>query len=746
MKTTYARSMPEPGRARRSLGDRVRLPRPVRVVFWMAVAVALLAGGLLSGLFRTSLFVPVLLGLVVVAACAVLVRLLLGGGVETYRPGAVATRFSDVRGQDHVVERLQEHLALWREGGAVEERGGYAPGGLLLWGPPGTGRTLIAEAVAGETGKPYVVVDARAFAATPPALGVLKVKALVRRLRALALRHGGVVVLFDEADALAGGAVPDGGLSGCHGLAHLSEESRAAIARPGAGESGPTGVRQVLTSELSRLRRPRGRFRRLSAYRVLVIMAARRPDALDGALLRAGGIDRVHQVGHPSGAGRLRDVGRYAAAVHEACHAVAGYVTRARPRPGVATIERGVGHLSERGIGHLGGAAAAGPADPTRWKSEYEADVMVALASLAGERIFFGGDSSRDVSGDLHSATLLTALMESSWGMGAGVSSLPALRELGIDGDRRPLGERVEHHLARLLERTGDLLQEHRQDVLRLAHALERHRTLDGGDVAAILRRRPGRRVDGRGYASAAFVRELEEYHAEVVRAHRDHGRPDREPPVVPGERPGAAEGPAHPPSRGSGPGAGARPSGNPAPRGTGPGAGVRPRGNSVGRGTGPGARPGAGGGPAFVPWVTPPQPDADAAGQPPSQPGKGRWWVVVASAFTLAGLAVVLALSLNGVLTEGPAAGAETGAAAEPGPGVASPWLLVALFVVVVAVVVGAGLTTVAVKAMRAARAKADRERDEAHARAQFLAAALDPDTAMRLLGYDGGGRRELA
>ncbi|MDA0633244.1 AAA family ATPase [Nonomuraea sp. MCN248] len=714
----YARSLPEPGRARDRAG--FRLPRPVRVVFWVAVAVTLVAGGLLSGLFRTSPFVPFLLGLVVVAGAAVLVRLLLRDGVETYRPGSVATRFADVRGQDGVVERLQEHLARWREGGAIEEGGGSAPGGLLLWGPPGPGKARVAEAVAGETGKPYVVVDVRAFAAAPPAVGVLKVKALFMRLRTLALRHGGVVVLFDEADAPAG-PVPGGGLSGCNGLAHLSEESRSALARPDAG----AGMRRALISELSRLRRPRGRLRRLSAYRVLVIMTARRPDALDGALLRTGRVDRVHQAGHPSEAGRPRGVGRHAAAVHEACHAVVAYVTRARPEPGVATIEQGAGHL--------GGAAAARiEGRPARWKSGYEADVMVALASLAGERMFFGGDSSCDVSGDLHSATLLTALMESSWGMGSDVSSLPALRELGMDEDRRSLGERVERHLARLLEKTGDLLQEHRQDVLCLAHALETHRTLDGGDVAAILRRRPGRRVDGTGYASDAFVRELEEYHAEVVRAHQDHDRLDRDPPAVPR--------------------AGARPRGSAAGRGTGvgarPGAGIPL--SEVGGPAGGrpaayrGARSGAGGGPAFVPWGTPPQPDG--AGQPPPEQGRGRWWVVVASAFTLVGLAVVLALSLNGVLTAGPAAGTETGAAAAPGPGVASPWLLVALFVVVVAVVVGAGLTTVAVKAMRAARAKADRERDEAHARAQFLAAALDPDTAMRLLGYDGGGRRELA
>ena len=76
------------------------------------------------------------------------------------------------------------------------------PGGILLWGPPGTGKTLMAEAVAGETGKPYVFVDPGAFINMFFGVGILKVKSLFRKLRKLALRYGGVIVFFDEADSL----------------------------------------------------------------------------------------------------------------------------------------------------------------------------------------------------------------------------------------------------------------------------------------------------------------------------------------------------------------------------------------------------------------------------------------------------------------------------------------------------------------------------------------------------------------
>ena len=72
------------------------------------------------------------------------------GGIDTYFPDDIKTRFSDVWGQDHVVNRVKENIVFLENPEAIEKRGGYVPGGILLWGPPGTGKTLMAEAVAGE--------------------------------------------------------------------------------------------------------------------------------------------------------------------------------------------------------------------------------------------------------------------------------------------------------------------------------------------------------------------------------------------------------------------------------------------------------------------------------------------------------------------------------------------------------------------------------------------------------------------
>ncbi len=117
-------------------------------------------------------------------------------------PDEIETRFGDVKGQDAVLDRVQENMIFLDDPESIEKRGGYVPGGILLWGPPGTGKTLMAQAVAGETAKPFVSVDPGAFINMFMGVGILKVKSLYRKLRRLALRYGGVIVFFDEADSL----------------------------------------------------------------------------------------------------------------------------------------------------------------------------------------------------------------------------------------------------------------------------------------------------------------------------------------------------------------------------------------------------------------------------------------------------------------------------------------------------------------------------------------------------------------
>ncbi len=647
---------------------RYRLARVVRIVVWLSLimlvfsavwgvsfieAIAQAPGRMWSNPFgaHQPWFFQIAFGMFyVVIQFAAIFWFMSRGGVDTYMPDEVATRFDNVWGQDHVVQKVRENLVFLERPEEIESKGGHVPGGILLWGPPGTGKTLLAEAVAGETGRPYVFVDPGAFQNMFMGVGILKVKSLFKKLRKLALRYGGVIVFFDEADSLGsrGGAVAyehgvahghaDG--STCHASSYLSRpavgmlDERVSRLEAGANDSsrlrkfvmggmggggGGMGTLQALLTELSGLSKPRGfvnrRIRHFLGikskpppkYRILTIMATNMPDSLDPALLRPGRIDRIYKVGYPSKEGRrrtfegyfnrvkhnvpaeqmeklatisegatgatikdlvneslivairnerdyviwsdvvearkLKMVGpgenveyiereRHAIAIHEACHAVMAYRVQKGHTIDIATIEKGQDFL---------GFVLPIPIEEqfTHWRTDREADILVSLASLAGERLFFDGDNSSGVSGDLRSATRMAALMDGYWGMGdtvgshafakTHVSGISASMEDGTDRNflETNLGRRVETRLARLLDMATDILIANRREVLAVAHALETFKTITGDDIAAIINGCQGPLVDGRPYVTHGFAAEVEAYHIVAAAAHREQGAID---------------------------------------------------------------------------------------------------------------------------------------------------------------------------------------------------------------------------
>jgi hypothetical protein len=264
---------------------RFRLIRVVKWLVFLTVLALVLGSALKTSPLMAFFQIPALLWsaapmflqvifilFIAVGQFAAIFWFLSRGGVEVYYPDDVKTRFTDVWGQDHVLERVKENIVYLENPEAIEAKGGYVPGGILLWGPPGTGKTLMAEAVAGETGRPYVFVDPGAFINMFFGVGVLKVKSLFRKLRKLALRYGGVIVFFDEADALGNrGALAQGGgqggfprHAGCHGFSYLSEDSRLLLTRQAmvnnvmGGGGGGMGTLEALLTELSGLKKPRG--------------------------------------------------------------------------------------------------------------------------------------------------------------------------------------------------------------------------------------------------------------------------------------------------------------------------------------------------------------------------------------------------------------------------------------------------------------------------------------------------------
>jgi ATP-dependent Zn protease len=539
------------------------------------------------------------------------------GGMNVIMPEEIKSRFSDVWGQDHVLDLIKENIAFLEKPDEIEAKGGYIPGGILLWGPPGTGKTLMAEAIAGETGRPYVFVDPGAFVNMFMGVGILKVKSLYRKLRKLSLRHGGVIVFLDEADSLGSRGnmgTPTGGLGStaemsahlsCNGFHYLSpfaqhalttvwgQEQVAPIADEprrswvnriimGAGMGGGgMGTLQALLSEMNGLTKPRGLGNRLRKmfgfrpkpppkYRILHILATNMPNALDEAMLRPGRIDRIYKVGYPSKEGRkqtligylnkvshslteeeveklsvvtpmysgakikdlvnealiiairdgresivwndvwkakaLKELGppedvdyiereRHAVAVHEASHAVAAHLLGAHRRIDMVTIEKRATTLGM--VRSLGQEERY-----TQWKSEFETDIMVSLASRAGERMFFGADNSSGVSGDLTSATSIGALMEGAWGMGVGLVSYAGTVTGATGGPDYPVSvalrarrDQIEEILKELYDRVDHLLAQNRDKVLELAAVLEEKKTISGDEVSEIMGTAPGEQV-----------------------------------------------------------------------------------------------------------------------------------------------------------------------------------------------------------------------------------------------------------
>jgi hypothetical protein len=164
--------------------------------------------------------------------------------------------------------------------------------------------------------------------------------------------------------------------------------------------------------------------------------------------------------------------------------------------------------------------------------------------------MFFEGDNSSGVSGDLETATQIATLMEGYWGMGSTVASHGVTQKVGIGGGGRPgkgdekdkkdlletsLGERIEDKLSDLMERTERLLLENRRAILAVAHALETHKTVTGDDIKAIIEGRPGTLIDGTPYGTVEFDRMAEEYHNRVVAAHKGHGKVDVPLPMLNG-------------------------------------------------------------------------------------------------------------------------------------------------------------------------------------------------------------------
>jgi len=125
--------------------------------------------------------------------------------MQAFEPGDAewGVKLDDVRGQAEAKEEVRRVVTIWQSGEAFERAGGKRERGLLFLGAPGTGKTMLAKALATGFNSPFVSMPGSGFAATFIGIDAIVVRVLARRAKKLARKWGGQCIVFiDEIDAV----------------------------------------------------------------------------------------------------------------------------------------------------------------------------------------------------------------------------------------------------------------------------------------------------------------------------------------------------------------------------------------------------------------------------------------------------------------------------------------------------------------------------------------------------------------
>jgi cell division protease FtsH len=445
-----------------------------------------------------------------------------------YQPSGDKVTFADVAGIDEAKQELTEVVDFLRHPEKYRRLGGRIPHGVLLSGAPGTGKTLLARAVAGEADVPFFSMAASEFVEAIVGVGASRVRDLFKQAKEAAP----AIVFIDELDAI--------GRSRTSGVAGFS----------GGNDEREQTLNQILT-EMDGFDSSTG---------VIVIAATNRPDVLDQALLRPGRFDRRVAVQPPDRAGREAilkvhtrgvplasdvDLGRIAAttpgmvgadlanlvneaallaarrthddvdesdfadalerivlgaerqvmmsfedrrrtAYHEGGHAIVGMLTvGADPVRKVSIIPRGLA---------LGVTFAAPDSDRFNYREpEVRAKIKVALGGRAAEEVVFG-ETSTGAESDIEQLTAIARQMVGRWGMSPAVGPIAVLPRDGAGpflpgaAEVSPSTQQlVDDEVRRVVEESHQevvaLLLQNRSKLDSLANALLEHETLDQDDA-----------------------------------------------------------------------------------------------------------------------------------------------------------------------------------------------------------------------------------------------------------------------
>jgi cell division protease FtsH len=216
-------------------------------------------------------------------------------------PGEIKWRFSDYKGNPEVLTRATRAVQVLRGVKDFRDMGGEITRGILLEGPPGTGKSYLAQVIAGEAGVPFAYCSSASLQSAFMGMGAMTIWRLYRKARKQAKEYGACIIFLDEIDAIGqsrGGqnGMPNMGMGGMFmgGGSGILNELLMQMDPPSMDKSWKDKFLRAIGFGKTKAERPA----------ILTMGATNLVSTLDAALLRPGRFDETIQVNLPSPEGR----------------------------------------------------------------------------------------------------------------------------------------------------------------------------------------------------------------------------------------------------------------------------------------------------------------------------------------------------------------------------------------------------------------------------------------------------------
>ena len=453
-------------------------------------------------------------------------------GAKIYVKSSEGIKFSDVAGEDEAKENLTEIVDYLHDPSKYKDIGASMPKGILLVGPPGTGKTMLAKAVAGEANVPFFSMSGSEFVEMFVGMGASKVRDLFKQAK----EKAPCIVFIDEIDAI--GKKRDGqiggndereqtlnqlltemdGFEGNSGVMILAATNRPdaldpALTRPGRFDRRVPvelpdlkGREEILKVHAKKIKIADDVDFKLTARMASGASGAELANIINEAALRAVRDNRkfVNQsdleesievviAGYQKKNSILTDAEKWRVSYHEVGHAlVAAKQTNSAPVTKITIIPRTSGALGytmqvDEGNHYL------------MTKSELENKIATLTGGRAAEEVVFG-DVSTGASNDIEQATKLARAMITRYGMSkdfdmvaletvnnrylGGDTSLAASAETAAIIDKQVVALVKAQH-----EKAAQILMENREKLEEISHFLYEKETITGDEFMEILNR-----------------------------------------------------------------------------------------------------------------------------------------------------------------------------------------------------------------------------------------------------------------